>query len=477
MATEGDSITNIRAVLTNGGIKWATNTTILFPDDGASFTNATERWNVFRPPTYVAVVRPGTENDAVAVVKLARSHGIPFLATGGRHGYGTTLGDLQNGLEIDLSQFNEVYINKTTATMTIGGGTTFADVMDPVYAAGFQIATGSCSCPGMVGVTIGAGVGRSSGVFGLIQDSLISARIILADGRLIEVSEESNSDLFWGIRGAGANFGIITSATYRLHPQINDGQAVNMDFIIPFDSAPAYFDALESYNNSLPPELASVTVIMFNETSNSAALLANWVYLGPEEKARELLAPIFNIKPTTTAISVVPWSKVVSVAGFNIDPLLCQPAKIRALYSANVRNLSAATYNTTFEQMNSFYQDHPDARGSVIQLEIFPNQKTLSVDRQSTAYPWRDALGNMIINFTWLEKNQTSATAVQKLARKIRQGFVDTSGYPGLSVYVNYAYGDESLDQIYGKENLPRLVRLKKTWDPNGIFRFSNQLP
>lgn len=131
------------------------------------------------------------------------------------------------------------------------------------------IATGSCSCPGMVGVTIGAGVGRSSGVFGLIQDSLISARIVLADGRLIEVSENTHSDLFWGIRGAGANFGIITSATYRLHPQINGGQAVNLDFIFPLDTAPAYFDALESYNNSLPPELASVTVIMFNETSNS----------------------------------------------------------------------------------------------------------------------------------------------------------------------------------------------------------------
>lgn len=123
----------------------------------------------------------------------------------------------------------------------------------------------------------------------------------------------------------------------------------------------------------------------------------NWVYLGPEKKARELLAPIFKLNPITTAIRVVPWSEVISVAGFNSDPLLCETGKIRALYSGNVRNLSASTYKKTLKQMSSFYRDYPDARGSVIQLEIFPNQATLSVGRNSTAYPWRDALGNMCV--------------------------------------------------------------------------------
>ncbi|KAI0861222.1 hypothetical protein F4860DRAFT_503352 [Xylaria cubensis] len=472
-----NSTADLRYLLTSVTNRWAANTTVAFPGDGDKFTDVTERWTVFKPPTYVAAVSPGTENDVVKVVKLAASHGFQFLATGGRHGYGTTLGNLQNGVEIDLSRLNKVSINKSAGTMTIGGGTTFADVVHPVYEAGFQTPTGSCSCPGMVGVTIGAGVGRSSGVFGLVQDSLISARLVLADGRLIEVSEKSNSDLFWGVRGAGANFGIITSATYRLHPQINNGQAVNLDFMFPLDSASAYFDVLESYNNSLPPELSSATVILYDGTSNSTTVLANWVYLGSEEKARALLAPLFKIRAIKTAITVVPWSEILAVAGFNIDPLLCETGKIRAIYSTNVRNISASTYTNVLNKMDSFYQQYPNARESVIQLEIYPNQKTLSVSSNFTAYPWRDALGNMIINFSWLERNQTTAAAVQKLALDIRKNFVDTSGYPGLSVYVNYAYGDEAPDQIYGKDNLPRLERLKEIWDPDHVFRYSNELP
>ena len=120
----------------------------------------------------------------------------------------------------------------------------------------------------MVDVTVGAGVGRSSSVFSLTHDSLISVRIVLANGRLIEVSESSYSDLFWGIRGAGANFGIITSATYQLYPQVNDEQAVNVD-ILPLESAPQYFDVLEPYDESLLPELASATVIHYDKTSDS----------------------------------------------------------------------------------------------------------------------------------------------------------------------------------------------------------------
>lgn len=72
-------------------------------------------------------------------VSVAVSNGILFLATGGLHGYSTTLSGIQNGLEIDLSRLNEVYINKLAATMTKGGGTTFADILDPVYEAGFQV--------------------------------------------------------------------------------------------------------------------------------------------------------------------------------------------------------------------------------------------------------------------------------------------------------------------------------------------------
>lgn len=118
----------------------------------------------------------------------------------------------------------------------------------------------------MVGATIGAGVGRYQGVDGLIIDSLLSVRLVTAEGKLIDVSEDSNPDLYWAVRGAGANFGIITSATYQLHPQINNGQVLNADFIFPASSNGSYFDILQSLQDSIPAELATISIMEYNAT-------------------------------------------------------------------------------------------------------------------------------------------------------------------------------------------------------------------
>jgi len=120
-------------------------------------------------------------------------------------------------------------------------------------------------------VTLGAGIGRYQGVFGLLIDALVSVRLVTAAGNLITVSATSNPDLFWAIRGAGANFGIITSATYKLHPQINGGQLTNVDFAFPANQSSAFFNALASYNGSMPAKLASVSLITYDATAKAVS--------------------------------------------------------------------------------------------------------------------------------------------------------------------------------------------------------------
>lgn len=120
-------------------------------------------------------------------------------------------------------------------------------------------------------------MGRWQGLYGLISDALVSARVVTADGRLIEVSESSYPELFWGIRGAGANLGVVTSATYKLHKTRSEaaggdgGKVVNMDFIFPAESAPAYFRALETYRNAVPPRLAGIGLVIYNQTANAVS--------------------------------------------------------------------------------------------------------------------------------------------------------------------------------------------------------------
>jgi fumiquinazoline A oxidase len=119
----------------------------------------------------------------------------------------------------------------------------------------------------MVGATIGAGIGPLQGLHGLIADALLSVRMVTATGDLITVSNTSNPDLFWAIRGAGANFGIITSATYKIHDATNRGQVLNADFGFPGTANASLYNLLQSWDNAFPKEAGLAIVAGFNATS------------------------------------------------------------------------------------------------------------------------------------------------------------------------------------------------------------------
>lgn len=220
---------------------------------------------------------------------MATKHNIPFLATGGRHGFVSTLAHLQNGLALDLSQLNDVTVDQSAATLTIGPGVRFRDIFDPVYNAGFQIreylnistcaksclltnictATGTGSCVGMIGATIGAGIGHLNGLNGLLIDALLSVRIVTADGKVLEASKTKNSELFWGIRGAGANFGVILSATYKLYPLYKGGLWTSADVILPGIANVSFFNVLATLD--LPPQLSVQTIMSYNQTTSEVS--------------------------------------------------------------------------------------------------------------------------------------------------------------------------------------------------------------
>ncbi|KAI3331320.1 FAD-binding domain-containing protein [Ustulina deusta] len=449
------------------------------------FANVTERWTVVGAPTYSAVISPGTEKDLMKSVRLATRNNIQFLVTGGRHSVSTTLAQLHDGLAIDLSQFDQVVVDSDRETLTIGGGVRQGQLLDSVYEAGFVMQQGSCSCPGYVGVTVGGGIGRFTGVFGMAIDALVSLRLITADGRLLTVSKTSYPDLFWAIRGAGANFGIVVSATYKIH-KISDHpdqlqQVFIVDVSLPANKSSVYFDLLESYhgNGSLPANLAQITALTWDEEYNSSMVLGNWIYMGLEDEGRKILAPVLSLDALNISARMVPWNRITASQGFGqFDAALCEAGKVRDHYAATVRKISANTLQTVFEKLTRFLIDHPDARSTSMQVETFPNQAALAVPAESTAYPWRDALAHFALVFT-LDSSRNVATtrAASKLGPEIRSDISRTSGYPGLTVYLNYAHGDEPIESIYGREKLPRLANMKRRWDPDNVFSFQHAIP
>ncbi|KAI2643564.1 Glucooligosaccharide oxidase [Xylaria nigripes] len=462
---------SVAAAFTRRGVHWDRATVLSVPNTD-TFNNVTMRWDSNIHPDYAIAISAATEDDVVQAVKISKAIKAPFLATGGRHATSTTIDMVQNGINIDLSRFNSVKVDASAGTLTVGGGVRFGDIYDSVFEAGFIMPVGSCSCPGMVGATIGGGVGRYQGLFGLIIDSLLSVRLVIADGTVLTVSEQSNPDLFWGIRGAGANFGIILEATYKMAPQTNGGQVLNADFILPASSNASYFDILADLQRDMPAELATITIMAYNAARAEPEIIVNWVYIGPEGDAERFIAPLRQLNPISSSVSMVPYNKLVATAAGGLGDSICSQTKINSL-GVNYKNLDSRTFKHVFSQLSDFYNAFPDGRTSTVEMEIFSNDAVKKVPNHATAYPWRESRGYSIIAFGF-ESAATEKSGLE-LGREIRSEYAAGSGFDDLAVYVSYGYGDESLPQLFGG-NVERLKNLKRKYDPHNAFAFYHSL-
>ncbi|KAI1275691.1 FAD-binding domain-containing protein [Xylaria sp. FL0933] len=442
-----------------------------------AFTNAAARWNAYGSPSYCAAVSPSSEEEVASIVKVATAANIPFLATGGRHGYGTTLKKLQNGLAIDLSRLNSVTVDKNSSIVTIGGGAKIRDVLKSVSEAGFQIPSGSCNSAGYIGSGLGAGIGYLQGTLGLVIDSLVSAKLVTANGDLIEVSDTLHSDLFWAIRGAGTNFGIVTSAIFKLSEPVNKGEIFYADLIYGAGQKSDYFKMMQTFNDNIPSRLGFSTTLFWNVSANEVGLLATLIYAGTESEARKDLSCFFDINPTVAAARMISFTELPSVVVMGIVDASCDTiGGLHSIHTLNIRQFAAETYDSVFDKFDSFLKQYPDSRTSALIFETFSNQAVVRVPNERTAYPWRDAKGYFMLQLRWTGLDDPFGNIANAFAKELRADLVDTSGYSELSAYVSYAFGDETLEQKFGRDKLSRLIQLKREWDPRNVFGYCNPL-
>jgi hypothetical protein len=155
--------------------------------------------------------------DVIAAVRFGRETGLRVSIRGGGHNAGG-LGVCDDGLAIDLSPMRYVHVDPASQTVRVGGGSVWGDVDHAAHAFGLAVPSGFISTTGVGGLTLGGGIGHLTRKYGLTIDSLLSADMVLADGRFVVASESENSDLFWAIRGGGGNFGVVTSFLFQAHP-------------------------------------------------------------------------------------------------------------------------------------------------------------------------------------------------------------------------------------------------------------------
>ncbi|KAM0810175.1 putative FAD-binding PCMH-type domain-containing protein [Seiridium cardinale] len=449
---------------------------IYYPSDADYAQEITQRHTLFDDPSYYAAIKPATVEDVQNIVKIANEHNISYLATGGAHGANIGFAKVRNAIDIDLGNFNFTTLDTDTNLLTVGAANSFSDFFDLLYNAGKEIQTGNAPCVNMIGATIGAGVGPLQGLHGLIIDALRSVVIVTASGDALNASSTENPDLFWAIRGAGANFGIITQATYEVHDATNNGQLINADFAFSGAANGSLWELLNSWDSDevYPKEMGMSIIAGFNHTSGLATMSANVAFFGPYEAAKPYLDQLVAVGPLLWQNESVGWNVVTNIAGFGNAKNACIRGSYNNHFMVGVKQTDVAAYTSFFNDFAAWNLNRPWFGGSLVFQRYNAAAAQALPESERGAYPWRD-IGTLIA-FDNVYDNSSHDDEVNAFFIPEREKLYAASGFDSPHIYLNYGYGDEGPEAWYGP-SLPRLISLKQQWDPQGKFGPANPVP
>ncbi|KAF7932171.1 hypothetical protein EAE99_003411 [Botrytis elliptica] len=441
----------------------------------ANYTSAiTQRWTIYPPaePTYILALKPALPSDIQSIIKFASNHNIPFMATGGGHGYSTTLHSCKNGIDIDLGFFHDIKIHKEASTITIGGSVKFGELIQPLFDVGKEIQTGLAECVGVVGATLGAGLGPYTGLHGLVIDALLEVKYVTGTGELITSSKTENPELFWGARGAGHQFGVVYEATYRIHDATNNGELVVASMRFHSRDNTSLWEIMKDIGSNQPREMALTFQVNWNDEFGGLNINVNAKWVGPMEEALIAFSPFLSLNPIQRSITQIPWTSIYS------SPVLgsggsssCDRGTKSSNWAVNLYTISIPALTRTLQKLADFYSAFPSSRTSVWSIEKFANSVTLSTQDDETAYPWRNTT---IYTFVALQINDDSQDdAINAFGASFQAEMAASSGYGDLRVYMNYGR-DEGEEVWYSEGKLPRLKALKRKYDPMELFSHYN---
>ncbi|KAL8990177.1 MAG: hypothetical protein Q9169_008190 [Polycauliona sp. 2 TL-2023] len=466
------------------------NASFHYPSQADYNTSTVQRYSYWEDPTFAVTIKPATERDvqlivghkqqylplALEKVRRANRYNKTFFATGGGHGAEPGFATVQNAVNIDLSNFLQNDLDVTANTLTVGPGIAFKDFEENLYNAGKLMPVGNIYCVNMIGATVGATVGPYQGLVGLAIDYLLSVRLITAAGNIVTASETENPGLFWAIRGAGANFGIIVSAKFKVTDAPNKGNLISADFDFPASANLSLFNWIQSTEKTFPKEMGFNSYGGFNRTTNQTTLTVAMSYFGPQAAAQPILNQLIAIGPLRWVNRTIPWSSLSIQQNFGASGTAgCFKGVWNNHYTVGANQTDAITYSSAFTKFAAFQKARPWFDGLFV-IQRTNTEVTTSLPKsQQGVYPGRE-ISTFIILDNYYD-GPAHDEEVYNFSLPLRDELVATSGFKNLTTYINYAFGDEGPEVWYGKQNLPRLVRLKNRWDPSNRFGAGNPIP
>ncbi|MGH8884334.1 MAG: FAD-binding oxidoreductase [Egibacteraceae bacterium] len=407
--------------------------------------------------------------DVRAALAFAREQGLAVAVRGGGHGVaGNAVCD--GGLVIDLSAMKGIRVDPVRRSAQAQGGVTWGELDRETQAFGLAVTGGRVSTTGIAGLTLGGGSGWLERKLGLACDNLLSADVVTADGRFLVVSATEHPDLFWGLRGGGGNFGIVTAFTYQLHPV---GPVVYGGMVLhTMDRAEEVVRCYRDFMAAAPDEVGGAAAFV---TAPPAPFVPAHLqgqpvvgliltYAGAAEDGEAALRPVRELgPPEVDLVGPIPYVALQQL----LDP--GAPPGLRNYWKSDTMSeLSDAPIAVLVERLRPWLSPHT-------QIVFAPFGGAVArMDAQATAVGWRDAAWYFEVMSTWTDPadDERQIAWTRALADALRPWTRDAS-------YLN-TISDEGLDQVqasYGPERYARLVALKNAYDPDNVFRLNQNIP
>jgi len=439
---------------------------LITPGDPA-YDETRQIWNAMidRKPGLIA--RCATAGDVVSAVNFARTHGLVVAIRGGGHNIaGNAVCD--GGLMIDLSPMKAVRVDVSARRATVEPGCTLGDFDAAAQAHALATPLGINSTTGVAGLTLGGGFGWLSRKHGMTIDNLISADVVTAEGKLVHASAKENPDLFWGLRGGGGNFGVVTSFEFQLHPVGPDVLSGLIAF--PFDQAKSVLTQFARFTEKMPDDLnvwmvtrkAPPLPFLPAEVHGKEIVALALCYAGDPKEGEKLIEPLRSFgTPYGEHIGVQPYTAWQQA----FDPLLTPGAR-NYWKSHNFAQLSEGALDAIIEYAGKLPSP---------QCEIFIGTiggQTTRVAPDAMAYSSRDAKYVMNVHGRW-----ETAAEDERCIAWARDFFARSKPFASGGAYVNFMTEDEAerIASAYGPA-YDRLVAIKTKYDPANLFHMNQNI-
>lgn len=437
---------------------------VILPGD-TDYDAARAVWNGMIDKYPALIARCADTSDVIAAIQFAREHELPIAVRGGGHNVaGSAVCD--DGLVIDLSPMKRISVDPSRRIARAQAGVIWGELDRMTQIYGLATPGGVVSDTGIAGLTLGGGLGWLRRKHGLSSDNLLSVDIVTADGRLLKASETENADLFWGVRGAGGNFGIVTSFEYRLHPV---GPDVMVCFVFhPADNARLALQFYRQYAAEAPDEVSSFTILgripstdhFPQNVHGQEFVLFAAVYAGPIEDGERAFQPLRAFStPILDMSGVMPYVEAQS-ALFDED----YPAHVMRYYWKSTY-LNALT-DEAIDKLIALQAENPSSYSTIDIWQLGGAMSRVAPD--ATAFGSRSAPFLIGIEANWVHPEHDAANIAwnRKVYRELQpfSNGAEYQNFPGL------LEDKETVARNAFGPNYQRLVELKNKYDPTNLF-------